>query len=129
MASRPCHRSSSFFSSTGVNGLIAASLRQVVLLLRDRDHELCLICDEFRHRVKNVLALVQSVSRQILRTAPDVTAFQVAFEARIKALANAHDVLARSRWVGASLRELIGANVNPFTSPKRGPGCGSRGTI
>jgi two-component sensor histidine kinase len=107
-----------FLGSAGLNGLIAASLRQVILQLRDRDLELSLIADELRHRVKNVLALVQSVSRQIARTAPDMPSFQAAFEARLKALANAHDILARSGWAGAGLRELIGAHLNPFVSPE-----------
>ena len=107
-----------FLVSTGVNGLIAASLRQVILQLRDRDLELSLIADELRHRVKNVLSLVLSVSRRAARNASDVPAFQAAFEARVKALANAHDILARSGWAGAGLRELIGAHLNPFVSPE-----------
>lgn len=106
-----------FVVSAGLNGLIAASLRHAVLQLRDRDLELGLIADELRHRVKNVLFLVQGVSRQISRTAPDVDAFQAAFEARLKALANAHDILGRSGWAGAGLRELIGAHLNPFVAP------------
>lgn len=106
-----------FLASAGLNGLIAASLRHAVLQLRDRDLELGLIADELRHRVKNVLLLVQCVSRQIARTAPDVDDFQTAFEARLKALANAHDILGRSGWAGAGLRELIGAHLNPFVAP------------
>ena len=101
-----------------MEGLIAASLRHAVVQLSDRDHELSLIADELRHRVKNVLALVLSVSRLTSRTASDVPAFQAAFEARVNALANAHDLLARSGWACAGLRELIGAHLNPFVSPE-----------
>jgi two-component sensor histidine kinase len=107
-----------FVVSTSVNGLIAASLRQVILQLRDRDLELSLIADELRHRVKNVLSLVLSVSRQTARNAHEVPAFQAAFEARVKALAHAHDILARSGWAGAGLRELISAHLSPFVSPE-----------
>lgn len=105
-----------FLGVAGLNGLIAASLRLVILQLRDRDLELSLIAAEHRHRVKNVLALVLSVSRQTARNAADLPAFQAAFEARTKALAEAHDTLARSGSAGAGLRELIGAHLNPFVS-------------
>jgi two-component sensor histidine kinase len=104
-----------FLVSAGLVGVIAASLRHAILQLR-RDLQLSLIADELQHRVKNVLALVQSLSGAIARTAPDMPAFQAAFEARLAALANAHDVLARSRRADADLRELIGAHVDAFVS-------------
>lgn len=105
-----------FLISAGLEGLIAGTLRCSVLQLRERDSQLSLIAAELRHRVKNMLAVVMSASRQIGRTSPDQAAFQVAFEARLKALARAHDILARSGWAGADLRGLIGAHLAPFVS-------------
>ena len=104
-----------FLVSGGLVGVIAASLRRAVLQLR-HDLQLSLVADELQHRVKNVLALVQSLSRAIGRTAPDMNAFQAAFETRLIALGAAHDVLARSRRSDADLRELIGAHLDAFVS-------------
>lgn len=107
-----------FTVSAGLEGLIAASLRYVVLQLRDRDDKLNLVAAELRHRVKNMLAMIMSISRQIGRVSPEMAAFQAAFDARLKALARAHDILARSSWAGADLRGLICAHVDPFVSPQ-----------
>jgi two-component system, chemotaxis family, sensor kinase Cph1 len=105
-----------FLAAAGLEALIAGSLRRCVLQLRDRDTQLRLVAAELRHRVKNMLAVVMSASRQIGRTSPDQAAFQTAFEARLKALAGAHDILARSGWAGADMRDLVRAHVDPFVS-------------
>jgi hypothetical protein len=44
------------------------------------------LLDELNHRVKNMLATVQSVAMQTRRNAPDLDAFTAAFEGRLMAL-------------------------------------------
>ena len=41
------------------------------------------LLDELNHRVKNMLATVQSVAMQTKRNAPDLDAFTTAFEGRL----------------------------------------------
>ena len=50
-----------------------------------------LLINELNHRVKNMLATVQSIAMQTQRSTPD--AFGVRFEERLMALSRAHDLL------------------------------------
>jgi len=70
-----------------------------------------LLMREVDHRAKNVLAAVQSVVR--LTRAGQVEAFAAAVEGRVRALARAHELLARDRWVGAELRALASEELEP----------------
>lgn len=65
-----------------------------------------LLLDELNHRVKNTLAVVQSLANQTFRTDEDEDLQLAAFEGRLQALAAAHDVLTRQHWTEASLADL-----------------------
>ncbi len=66
-----------------------------------------LLLDELNHRVKNTLAMVQSIARLTLRQAKSPEDFAASFTGRIQALAGAHDVLTASSWHGADLASLV----------------------
>jgi two-component sensor histidine kinase len=73
-----------------------------------------LLLHELNHRVKNTLATVQSIAAQTARTTSSPAAFREAFLARIVALAKSHDLLTRSQWDGADLRELLAQQLAPY---------------
>ncbi|HWT30451.1 MAG TPA: HWE histidine kinase domain-containing protein, partial [Propylenella sp.] len=75
-----------------------------------------LLIHELNHRVKNTLAIVQSVASQTLRNAPHPERAKEAFEARLMALARAHDVLTRESWEGAALGEIVEQAIEPYRS-------------
>jgi len=64
---------------------------------------------ELNHRVKNILAIVQSVAAQTVRSADSLENFADAFTGRLKALATAHDILTQTRWIGIGFSELLAA--------------------
>jgi PAS domain S-box-containing protein len=72
---------------------------------------------ELNHRVKNILAIVQSVAAQTVRSSGSLENFADAFTGRLKALAIAHDILTQTRWIGVGLRELLAAVLAPYRSP------------
>ncbi|WP_176559314.1 sensor histidine kinase [Rubellimicrobium roseum] len=73
-----------------------------------------LLIHELNHRVKNTLAVVQSIASQSLR-GPDVPAnARAAFEGRLLALAGAHDLLTRESWEAARLQSLVETALDPF---------------
>jgi PAS domain S-box-containing protein len=74
-----------------------------------------LLIDELNHRVKNTLATVQSIAAHSLTGAADAAARR-RFDDRLIALSRTHDVLARASWEGASLRELLTQELEPFRS-------------
>jgi PAS domain S-box-containing protein len=68
---------------------------------------------EMDHRAKNLLSLVQATVQ--LTQADTVEDFKAAIGGRLQALANAHSLLAESRWAGASLRGLVTEELAPYS--------------
>jgi two-component system CheB/CheR fusion protein len=66
-----------------------------------------LIVKELTHRVKNTLAVVQSMARQTFHNSKDIKAELTSFEGRLHALSRAHDLLLQENWNGAGLRALV----------------------
>lgn len=66
-----------------------------------------LLVDELNHRVKNTLAIVQSIAQQSLGDGASIDAARIKFENRLQALASAHNLLMRSHWQATPLRQLV----------------------
>jgi PAS domain S-box-containing protein len=73
-----------------------------------------LLLNELNHRVKNTLAIVQSIAAQTLREIPEPRAFKQAFSARLMTLSRAHNLLTRTAWQGAPLGDVVAAALAPF---------------
>jgi PAS domain S-box-containing protein len=66
---------------------------------------------ELDHRVKNVLASVQSLALQSARKASSLDAFLKTFAGRLKSMASAHTLLTATRWRGAPLSFIAAAEL------------------
>ncbi|MGE0117816.1 MAG: PAS domain S-box protein [Dongiaceae bacterium] len=71
-----------------------------------------LLAREVDHRAKNLLAVVLSILH--LSRAPDIDTYIAAVQGRVMALARAHSLLARSRWMGADLGRLVADELAPY---------------
>jgi two-component sensor histidine kinase/PAS domain-containing protein len=69
---------------------------------------------ELNHRVKNTLAMTQSLARQTLKQSPDPQAFIDAFSGRLRTLADAHGLLADRDWAGIGMVELVDSQIGPY---------------
>jgi PAS domain S-box-containing protein len=78
-----------------------------------------LLVNELNHRVKNSLATVQSIAAQTLRSTASPEFFREAFETRLIALSQTHDLLTRESWEGASLREVFDVELRAMASEDR----------
>jgi PAS domain S-box-containing protein len=93
-----------------VVGLVAVS---VEITERKRvEDRLRQMVNELNHRVKNTLATVQSIALHTLRGAD--RAIGRTLEARLMALASAHDVLTHEEWEGANLTDVIAGALTPY---------------
>ncbi len=107
--------------SAGPNG----ERRGFLKIMRDRteprreEERRLMLLRELDHRVKNTLAVVQSVTIQSRRYAPTPSGFQDALVARLAALARSHDLLTRSSWEGASLRDIVTHTLAPYATKSR----------
>jgi PAS domain S-box-containing protein len=66
-----------------------------------------LLVNELNHRVKNTLAIIQSIAHQSFRAGGDLNAARAAFESRLSALSAAHNLLTEANWESASLRQVV----------------------
>lgn len=76
-----------------------------------REQHVRVLLRELVHRSKNLLAVVQAMSRQTAARAVTVEEFQRKFSARLQALSMAHDLLVSQDWRGASMHDLVRAQM------------------
>ena len=65
-----------------------------------------LLVSELNHRVKNILAVVESVFHQTFKENDATPEARESFRGRLRALGTAHDQLIRSHWRNSSLDQL-----------------------
>ncbi|TCN32527.1 PAS domain S-box-containing protein [Sinorhizobium americanum] len=75
-----------------------------------------LLLKELNHRVKNTLAMLQSLARQTLRQTSDPAEFMTAFAGRLQAISEAHGLLSDYEWGTIRLAELISKQLKPYVS-------------
>lgn len=100
---------SSTFAIWIITLLRAALLREVAAREGER-----LLKLELHHRVKNTLAVVQSLAEQTFRDAADNEAARHQFTDRLVALAGAHDLLVDAGWRAVTLDALAAQALAPF---------------
>jgi PAS domain S-box-containing protein len=74
------------------------------------------LVDELNHRVKNMLATVQSLAAQTIRGGGAQKKVKEDFERRLFALGSAHDQLSRGGWEAAELGAMLNDLLAPFRS-------------
>lgn len=103
-------------SMAALASCMATALQNIDLvssLRAEADHKQLLI-NELNHRVKNTLAIVQSLSAQTLRTARPTVEAREDFDSRLMALAGAHVLMTEAEWRSVGVRELIDRTIAPF---------------
>lgn len=84
-----------------------AALRQALADRETAQRHQQLLIHELNHRVKNTLAIVQSLAYQTLRGADIPSEIRETFTGRLVALAEAHDLLNNQKWEGALLEDVL----------------------
>jgi two-component sensor histidine kinase len=113
----------SFLFSCGLIILAVDTLRRAVVDLeaaKDRETklnaELRHFNDEFQHRVKNTLTVVQALASQTFRGVPGCDEVVLRFHGRLQALAAGHSVLTSGNWETCELPELAIRATAPFNA-------------
>jgi two-component system CheB/CheR fusion protein len=75
-----------------------------------------LLLHEIKHRVKNTLGTVQAIASQTFRGAPREE--RDAFGARLRAMAEAHDVLTNREWGDVAVTDIVNRAVSPFNAAR-----------
>jgi two-component sensor histidine kinase len=75
-----------------------------------------MLLHELSHRVKNQLAVIQSLVLRTLQDDRTVVEARTLLLERLQALGRVHDHLMRSDWRGASIKEIVEAELAPFSA-------------
>lgn len=78
-----------------------------------------LMTQELSHRIKNILATVQSVVSQSLRSDATIEDLRSVVSERISALGRSQDVLTGKKWDVAGLRQTVERAISPFNETGR----------
>ncbi|QRM56475.1 HWE histidine kinase domain-containing protein [Sinorhizobium sp. BG8] len=73
-----------------------------------------LLLRELNHRVKNTLAMLQSLARQTLRQTSDPAEFMEAFSGRLQSISEAHGLLSDHEWGLIHLKMLLEKQISPY---------------
>jgi two-component system CheB/CheR fusion protein len=77
-----------------------------------------MLLGELKHRVKNIITVVQAVASQTARESQVGSDFIDLLRGRLVALASAHDLLVQSEWEGADLEALVRSELKPYESKR-----------
>ena len=100
------------FAQIADRGARAQLARHKELVGHQRQQDLMIA--ELNHRVKNILALIRSLSRQAKASSGSLESYAQALEQRIGALAAAHDLAVSGSMKGVSLRNVIETELAPY---------------
>jgi two-component sensor histidine kinase len=102
-------RSSLFEANVLTDTLSRASLE-----IKRRGEHSEFLMRELAHRAKNQLAIVKGIALQTARHSNGTSEFLSHFTKRIQALAQTQDLLVRQNWQGASMKDLVVAQLDLF---------------
>ena len=74
------------------------------------------LMQEMSHRSKNLLAIIQSIARQMRRRSSSIDEFQERLSNRLQGLAASHDILVEQSWKSAELEVLVRRHLVPFVT-------------
>jgi two-component sensor histidine kinase len=77
------------------------------------ERRLTAVIDELNHRVKNILAVIQSIVTRTLRHGADIDTARELLIGRIHAMSNVVTLLSESQWQGVQLKGLFESRAMP----------------
>ncbi len=77
------------------------------------ERRLTAVIDELNHRVKNILAVIQSIVTRTMRHGSDIDVARELLIGRIHAMSNVVSLLSESQWQGVKLKGLFEARAIP----------------
>ncbi len=77
------------------------------------ERRLTAVIDELNHRVKNILAVIQSIVTRTLRHGSDIDSARELLIGRIHAMSNVVTLLSDSQWQGVKLKGLFDSRAIP----------------
>lgn len=98
--------------------LFTAAQKEIAERQRSEDHQK-LLAEELNHRVKNMLATVQSIANQTFRGRAEPEAMRL-FTGRLLALSHSHSLIMQENWRNVELSAIVTSALVPFVGDLEG---------
>jgi len=82
--------------------------------IQQQNAQLRAVADDLSHRMKNLVAIIQSIARQTMHQSTTKDDFETRFSGRLSAFGRSLDLLIANNWHGARLDELVRMELTPF---------------
>ena len=92
----------------------ASKIARDITEKREKEDRIVMLMREVNHRVKNQYAVILSMIRETGNRTEDNAEFEQRVRERIMALARSHDLLVHAEWRGATISDLLLAQIKPF---------------
>ncbi len=76
-----------------------------------------LVSAELNHRVRNTMAVVQSIAEHTALSAPDLPTYLKSFSARLAAMSRNFAALTDSHWQGLDFETILRTELEPYAGP------------
>ena len=94
-------------TSTRAQLVAVESANRLAALSQQASDDKDMMLQEMKHRIKNSIARVLAIARQTATSAVSVEDFTGSFFSRLQSMSAAQELLTRSHWENADLRELL----------------------
>jgi two-component sensor histidine kinase len=107
-----------FASQANIHTLFAlkSTTEASIAALKRENEQLPTAANELGHRLKNLVAVIQSIARQTIRQSTTMDDFEVRFAGRLGAFGRSLDLLVANEWHGARLDEVVRLELAIFDS-------------
>ena len=94
----------------------ASKIARDITHRKETEKRINTLMGELSHRVKNQYAVILSMMRETGKRAGSLEEFDHIVRERVMALSRSHDLLISGNWVGATLSDLVFAQLEAFSS-------------
>ncbi|RVD66747.1 PAS domain S-box protein [Mesorhizobium sp. M7A.F.Ca.ET.027.03.2.1] len=92
----------------------ASKIARDITSAKENEYRIRMLMREVNHRVKNQYSVILSMIRETNNRAETPKQFESQVRERIMALSRSHDLLVSADWKGATVSELLAAQIEPF---------------
>jgi two-component sensor histidine kinase len=97
-----------------IHTLLWSPTEASIAAVKRENEQLRSITDELGHRIKNLVAIIQSIARQTLHQTTTKADFEARFSGRLGAFSRSLDLLIANEWRGARIDELVRSELATF---------------
>ena len=101
-------------NEANIQPLLRSPTEAVIAAVKQENEQLRSITGELGHRIKNLVAVIQSIARQTMHETTTKADFEARFSGRLGAFGRSLDLLIANDWHGARVDELVRSELTTF---------------